>query len=90
MSLKFRSNNSLRPAQNPQWYESLQVPKGADDKFHYKKFGTKEFQSFLRDVELEIVELHRQPVRDWADAIHDKIDLSGPIWGESLFYRISK
>ena len=73
-----------------EWYEKLKIPNGADDRFHFKKFGVEEFEYLIKKAGLKIVEKVRKPVRDWADKINDKVKASDPVWGDSLSYRIQK
>ena len=73
---------------SPYWYEKLKVPSFAEDRFHYKKFGVAEFEIFIKEAGFKISKLLRKPVCDWGDKIGNDQDLSGLIWGDSLFYKL--
>ena len=90
MGEKILSPNKTKVVVTNAWYEKLKVPKGADDRFHYRKFDLKEFEKFVQNTNLKIYEMVRQPVRDWSDKIEDFINPSDPIWGDSLFYKLKK
>lgn len=42
------------PAKSEEWYESLNVPEGAEDPFHFKRVSGLEFESYAEKSELEI------------------------------------
>ncbi len=54
-----------RPAQSPEWYRSLEVPAGAEDPFHFKRFTEEEVQQLCADAGLPIMEHVVLPVDDW-------------------------
>lgn len=46
-------------------YESLRVPEGADDRFHFKRFTSRDFEGYLLDVGLATVDRRVVKVDEW-------------------------
>jgi SAM-dependent methyltransferase len=70
-----KSDSAPRPAKSHDWYESLRVPEGAHDRFHFKRFTKAEFETYLADVGFRVVE----------SEVHE-IDP----WRQNLFYRVTR
>lgn len=68
-----KDKSAPKPTKSHAWYESLKVPEGAEDRFHFKRFTTQDFEGYLREVELHVKE---RCVRD--------IDA----WRRNLFYKV--
>ena len=54
-------------------YEKLEIPSGADDRFHFKRFTSSDFEGYLADAGLSIAE---------------KRALQVDPWRSNLFYRV--
>lgn len=60
-----KDKNAPKPAQSPDWYENLQIPPGAEDRFHFRRFSIDEFESYLPTVGLTIKESRVLTVDQW-------------------------
>lgn len=54
-----------KPSDNPEWYKALQIPEGAEDPFHFRRFSIEEFKKFLLKTELIITEEMIINVDEW-------------------------
>lgn len=70
-----KDKNAPKPKVSPEWYQSLNVPEGAEDPFHFKRFSISEFKGYLQEVELKIV---------------DEKFIEVDQWRTNCFYRVSK
>ena len=70
-----KSKDAPRPATSPEWYLRLEVPEGAEDRFHYKRFTLKDFEQMTKKVELRVKE-------------HEALQVDQ--WRTNHFYRLSK
>ncbi len=70
-----KDTNAPRPTVSHEWYEKLTIPLGAEDRFHYRRFGKAEFESWL--AELGFV-------------IRDRAVLEVDCWRRNLFYRVGR
>ncbi len=49
-----KSKNAPRPSMSPKWYRDLEIPQGADDPFHFKRFDMRQFEQFVAEANLKI------------------------------------
>ena len=49
-----KDKNVPKPKKSNLWYEKLEVPKGADDPFHFKRFSISDFKKYLIESNLKI------------------------------------
>lgn len=68
-----KDKNAPKPTASNEWYEKLRVPQGADDRFHFKRFTAREFEGYLGEMRLRIV---------------DQRAIQIDRWRSNLFYRI--
>lgn len=54
-----------KPIRSHEWYEKLSVPVGAEDRFHYRRFGKAELEAWLVEVDLRIREQAVVEVDQW-------------------------
>jgi SAM-dependent methyltransferase len=54
-----------RPARSPEWYQSLTVPEGAEDPFHFKRFDDADVRGLLAAAGLELGEVEDHVVDAW-------------------------
>jgi len=62
------------PTRTHEWYEKLDIPMGAEDRFHYRRFGKAELEVWLIEVGLTIRE-------------HTTVEVDQ--WRRNVFYRAS-
>lgn len=60
-----KSKDAPKPKTSPEWYQKLNIPKGAEDPFHFKRFSIDEFFSFVNIAGLRIKEKHEIKVDEW-------------------------
>lgn len=60
-----KDKNTPKPAESPEWYKKLQIPKGADDPFHFRRFSIEEFKGYLPQAGLMIKETKIIEVDQW-------------------------
>ncbi len=60
-----KDKNTPKPTTSPEWYKALQIPEGAEDPFHYRRFSVNEFKEFLPIAELKISEEQIIVVDEW-------------------------
>jgi len=70
-----KDKNAPRPAVSPEWYQQLEVPQGAEDPFHFKRFSIAEFEEYVQKAELRITK----------QVVHE-VDA----WRKNCFYKLSK
>lgn len=51
-----KDKSAPKPAESPEWYKALQIPEGAEDPFHYRRFSVDDFKAFLPKTGLKITE----------------------------------
>lgn len=68
-----KDKTAPRPAVVNEWYEKLRVPQGADDRFHFKRYTSRQFEGYLGDAGLAIV---------------DRRSMQVDAWRSNLFYRV--
>ena len=68
-----KDRNAPRPKKTNPWYETLKVPPGAEDRFHFKRFTTEEFEGYLSELRFVIVGRRVLEIDQWR---------------RNLFYRI--
>lgn len=61
-------------ASNP-WYDELEIPDGADNVFHYKRFSGLDFEKYVGDCGAKVLEKETHDV---------------PGWGKNIFYKVQK
>lgn len=71
---KSRSKHSTAAVKHD-WYEDLQTPEGADNPFHYSRFGVDDFEKFVEDCQGKIIAREVKEV---------------PNWGYNVYYKIQK
>jgi SAM-dependent methyltransferase len=60
-----KKSGAPRPKVSPSWYRELQVPEGAEDPFHFRRFPEDEVQEYIGQAALSIVEHQAMPIDDW-------------------------
>ena len=54
-----------RPQRSPEWYQQLEVPEGAEDPFHLRRFPEEEGRQMFDDVGMQVAEAASLPVDAW-------------------------
>lgn len=49
-----KDKNTPKPKESPDWYKKLEIPTGAEDPFHFKRFGLDEFFNYCKKAELTV------------------------------------
>ncbi len=62
-----------QPVVSNQWYDDLEVPEGAENPFHFKRFGADDFEGYINDCNLKIIE-------------KEETEIEG--WGKNIFYKV--
>jgi SAM-dependent methyltransferase len=70
-----KDKSAPKPTQSYGWYEKLVVPAGAEDRFHYRRFGRAELEAWFAEVGLVVRE-------------RDVIEVDQ--WRRNLFYRAGR
>lgn len=65
--------NTPKPKESPEWYTKLQVPEGAQDPFHLKRFTVSELKGYLQETGLKIHEEVEIPVDQWRKNVFFKV-----------------
>jgi SAM-dependent methyltransferase len=60
-----KDKNAPKPTVSPEWYKALQIPEGAEDPFHYRRFSVAEFKTFLEKASLKITREEVHIVDEW-------------------------
>lgn len=60
-----KDKNAPKPSVSPDWYKALQIPEGAEDPFHYRRFSVEDFKQFLKKTELKITDEKIHVVDQW-------------------------
>lgn len=60
-----KDKNTPKPKKSHDWYEKLEIPKGAEDPFHFKRFTLTEFFEYLEKAGLVIQEEEIHEVDEW-------------------------
>lgn len=68
-----KDRGAPRPATSPEWYRRLQVPPGAEDAFHYRRFGSAEFAAYTREAGLSPAEERVIKVDHWRRNIYYRL-----------------
>jgi len=63
--LGHKREGAPRPAVSHDWYEALEVPDGAEDRFHMERFGPDEAVALFAAAGLELVDQADHRVDDW-------------------------
>jgi SAM-dependent methyltransferase len=54
-----------KPRQTHEWYEKLSVPRGAEDRFHYRRVNGRQIESYITKTNLNINKREIIPVDRW-------------------------
>ena len=57
------------------WYERLRVPAGAEDRFHFRRFASRELETWFRELDL---------------LVKDKAVQDVDPWNKNIFYRVKR
>lgn len=68
-----KDKNTPKPKESPDWYKKLKIPEGAEDPFHLKRFNNNEFENYLENVKLKIVEKEIHLVDEWRKNVFYRI-----------------
>jgi SAM-dependent methyltransferase len=60
-----KSSGAPRPKVSNEWYENLEVPPGAEDRFHYKRYSADEIESWFNGLGLTLVQRDVRNVDEW-------------------------
>lgn len=69
--------NAPKPKESPEWYKKLEVPEGAQDPFHYKRFNVSELKKYLVEAGLKIQEEIEMKVDEWRKNVFLKVVKDG-------------
>lgn len=69
--------NTPKPKESPEWYKKLEIPEGAQDPFHFKRFTVDELRKYLVDAGLDVLEEKEMKVDEWRKNIFFKVIKSG-------------
>jgi SAM-dependent methyltransferase len=62
-----------KPAKTHAWYENLKVPEGAEDRFHFKRFSTQEFEGYLKELGLATAQREVREIDSWRRNLFYKV-----------------
>ncbi len=62
-----------KPAKTHSWYESLKIPEGAEDRFHFKRFSTQDFERYLQEVGMMIAQREVRKIDPWRRNLFYKV-----------------
>lgn len=65
--------NTPKPKESPDWYEKLEIPEGAQDPFHFKRFTVKELKQYLAEANLKVYEEMEMKVDEWRKNVFFKV-----------------
>jgi SAM-dependent methyltransferase len=68
-----KDKNTPKPNESPDWYQKLEIPEGAQDPFHFKRFTTDEFRKYVTEAGLKISEEKEMKVDQWRKNIFCKL-----------------
>ena len=63
--LGHKRQGAPKPAVSHDWYEALEVPEGAEDRFHMERFGPEEATALFARAGLDVVDQEDHRVDDW-------------------------
>lgn len=65
--------NTPKPSESPEWYIKLEIPEGAQDPFHFKRFTVNELKEYLQEAGLKIYEEVELKVDEWRKNVFFKL-----------------
>jgi SAM-dependent methyltransferase len=65
--------NTPKPKESPNWYKKLEIPEGAQDPFHFKRFTVSELKQYLAEASLKVYEKMEMKVDEWRKNVFFKI-----------------
>jgi SAM-dependent methyltransferase len=68
-----KDKSAPRPARSADWYERLQVPPGAEDRFHFKRFTMSELEFYMQQIGLRVENQEVHEVDAWRKNIFFKV-----------------
>jgi SAM-dependent methyltransferase len=68
-----KDKNAPKPKESPDWYKSLQVPAGAEDPFHFKRFNIQELLTYFKEAGLKVKTEKVIPVDEWRTNFYFKV-----------------
>ena len=60
-----KDKNAPKPKESPVWYKKLQIPEGAEDPFHFRRFTVAEFMGFIKTAHLKVSKEETHIVDPW-------------------------
>lgn len=63
--LGHKREGAPKPSVSHEWYEALEVPEGAEDRFHMERFGPEEAVALFDRAGLDVVDQADHQVDDW-------------------------
>ena len=71
--LGVKSNDAPAPKESPEWYKNLDIPDGAENPFHYKRYSIEVFDKVIADAGGEIFEREEHQVDEWRTNVFYKV-----------------
>ena len=63
--LGVKSPETPQPKGSPEWYQELEVPEGAENPFHYKRYAEEEFEEMINNAGGRVAKKEIHPVDEW-------------------------
>jgi len=60
-----KSKDTPKPKESPEWYKKLEVPEGAENPFHYKRYAESDFESIFAELKARVLDKEVHPVDEW-------------------------
>lgn len=70
-----KSKDAPKPKESPDWYKKLEVPEGAENPFHFKRWTEEDFEKIYAELSATIIKKEVLPADEWRN---------------NVFYRIKK
>lgn len=67
--------NTPKPTESPEWYKKLEIPEGAQDPFHFKRFTVSELKEYLISAGLKV---------------HEEVEIKVDEWRKNVFFKVVK
>lgn len=73
--LGIKSKDAPTPKQSPDWYKKLEVPKGAENPFHYRRYSESDIEAVFKQIGARLIDKAVHPADEWR---------------KNVFYRLKK
>jgi len=71
--LGVKSEEAPPPETSPDWYKKLEIPEGAKNPFHYRRYSAELFEEYINECDCEIIEKQVHRTDEWRENIFYKI-----------------